>query len=257
MTTRKQALSGAVLWLAGVTMAAATPTDVVVHVLSKDAKFIGSSMGGVQVTIRDVDTGELLAKGVTSGDTGDTKRLMATDHKRGEPLSTEGAAKFVATLDINEPHLIEVTAYGPLAQRQSANKVSTTQWLVPGKPISGGDGLLLVMPGFVVDVLDPPTHVKLKGVPQTVKLRSNVTMMCGCPLDPKGPWNPSKIEVKALLKHNGAAAGEVALEYTGTTSEFAGNVDVKQPGTYIATVYAYDASNGNTGVDVVTFMVEP
>ncbi len=42
----------------------AEPTHITVHVLAKGAKFIGTSMGGVEITIRDADTGELLAKGV-------------------------------------------------------------------------------------------------------------------------------------------------------------------------------------------------
>ncbi len=243
--------------LSMVTAVHAAPTEVVVRVLSKDAKFIGTSMGGVLITIRDVDTGELLAKGTTKGDTGDTKRIMVADKKRGDVLSSDHAAKFVASLDINEPRLIEVSAYGPLAQRQSANKVSATQWLVPGKSINAGDGFLLHMPGLVVDILDPPTHVKLKGATQSVKLRSNVTMMCGCTVEPKGHWDPSKFEIKALLKRNGEAMGELPFEYAGAISQFAATWEIKEPGTYQAIVYAYDPANGNTGVDNVTFIVEP
>ena len=55
----------------------AEPTDIVVRVLSKDAKFIGTSMGGMRVTLRDAHTGEILATGLTQGGTGDTKRLIA------------------------------------------------------------------------------------------------------------------------------------------------------------------------------------
>jgi hypothetical protein len=49
--------------------------------------------------------------------------------------------------------------------------------VVPGKHITGGDAWMLELPGFVVDVLAPPTHVSLKGVPYTVTLKANVTMM--------------------------------------------------------------------------------
>lgn len=250
-------LLGLGLGLSFATSIHAKPTDITVRVISKDGKFVGTSMGGVLITIRDADTGELLAKGETKGDTGDTKRIMAAERKRGEALSSEGAAKFAVTLDINEPRLIEIAAYGPLAQRQSANRVSATQWIIPGKHISAGDGFLLQLPGFVVDVLDPPTHIKLSGTPQTVKLRANVTMMCGCTIEPGGLWDAGKFEVKALLKRNGEAAGELPLEYAGTISQFAGNWDIKQPGTYQASVYAYDPANGNTGMDNVTFVVAP
>ena len=234
---------------------AAVPTAITVRVVAKGAKFIGTSMGGVRITIRDADTGELLAKGVTRGDTGDTKRLMVAAHKRGDVLSSEGAAKYTTTLDLDEPRLLEVTTYGPLAQRQAANRVSATQWVVPGKNITAGDGWLLEMPGLIVDVQAPPTHVKLKGVPQSVKIEANVTMMCGCPIAPGGVWDAGKMEVKALLRRNGEAAGELPLSYAGATSQFAGTWKVDKPGTYEATVYAYEPVNGNTGLDHVTFMV--
>lgn len=250
-------MAGLALVISMATAVHAASTEIVVRVISKDGKFVGASMGGTLITIRDVDSGELLAKGVTKGDTGDTRRIMVMDKKRGDSLATDSAAKFVTTLEITEPRLIEVSAYGPLAQRQSANKVSATQWIVPGKHINAGDGFLLQMPGFVVDIVDPPTHIKITGAVQAMKLRANVTMMCGCTLEPGGQWDPSKYEVKALLKRNGEAVGELPLEYAGAISQFAATWDVKQAGTYQATVYAYDPANGNTGVDHVTFIVTP
>ena len=167
----------AVLGILAVTPAMAEPTRITVRVLSKDAKFVGTSVGGVLIQIRDAQSGALLAEGVTAGDTGDTKRIMLADRKRGVPLATEEAAKFEATLNIEEPRWVEVTAYGPLAQRQSANRTSATQWVVPGKHITGGDAWLLELPGLVVDVLAPPAHLKLGGLPQRVELRANVMMM--------------------------------------------------------------------------------
>ena len=57
-----------VLFLVMMTTSAwAVPTEITVHVKTKDAKFLGTSMGGALVTIKDAQTGELLAKGVTSG----------------------------------------------------------------------------------------------------------------------------------------------------------------------------------------------
>ncbi len=153
----------------------AVPTDITVKVKTKDAKFIGTSMGGALITIKNADTGELLAKGVTQGSTGNTKLIMKSPWTRGVPIST-GAAEFKATIDINEPTLIEVTAYGPLAQRQSANRTSVTQWVVPGKHIVNGDAFMIEVPGLVVDVLSPPTHIKYKGATE-VPIQVNVAMM--------------------------------------------------------------------------------
>jgi hypothetical protein len=226
-------------------------------VKSKDAKFVGTSVGGVLITLKDALTGEVLATGHTAGDTGDTDRMMKTPVTRGASLATATAAHFTVTLDLAEPRLIEVTAYGPLANLQAANRVSATQWIVPGKHITTGDAWLMELPGFAVDVLAPPTHLRLKGTPQIVQLAANVMMMCGCPITPGGVWDANKYEVKALLKKDGAMIGDLALQYAGTTSQFAGAWTVQETGIYEAVVYAYDPANGNTGVDSVTFVVEP
>jgi hypothetical protein len=186
---RVLAVTAAAMALAG--PAWAKPTEITVRVISRDAKFIGTSMGGVLVTLRDADTGELLARGKTRGGTGDTDRIMGA-REPGTFLSTPDAAKFSTTLDLDEPRRIEVTAYGPLAQRQGANRVSAVQWVVPGRDLTGGDGWVLEMPGFVVDALAPPAHVKLSGLPQAVTLRANVTMMCGCPVTPGGHWDANR-----------------------------------------------------------------
>ena len=83
---------GAVAILAGIVAvgggAQAEPTEIVVRVLSRDAKFIGSSMGGAQVTLRDVKSGDVLAEGQTSGGTGDTGLLMKANQTRRAALST-------------------------------------------------------------------------------------------------------------------------------------------------------------------------
>lgn len=241
-----------------VTLAAApahaVPTRIDVRVISKGAKFIGTSMGGVSITVADADTGEMLAHGVTHGSTGDTDRIMKQSHVRPRVLSTEGAAVFSTTLDLDQPRRIRITALGPLAQRQASNEVSATQWVVPGKDLTGGDGWLLEMPGFSVDVLSPPSHVRLGD--RTVHLAANVTMMCGCPITPGGLWNADAFEVAAIITRDGAQVATVPLAYAGTASQFAVDWTAPEPGTYEAAVYAFDPSNGNTGVDLTTFVVQ-
>jgi hypothetical protein len=235
--------------------AAAEPTQITVRVLSKDAKFIGTSMGGMRIVLRDAQTGAILADGVTAGGTGDTKRLMHADSGRRAQLSDATAAKFDATLDIDEPRLIEVDAYGPLGQPQSAHRVTATQWVVPGAHLTGGDGWVLELPGFVVDVLAPPAHVKLPAGTSKVDLRANVVMMCGCPIEPKGLWDADKLQVKALVKRDGKMIATVELPFAGATSQFATALRIDAPGTYEVVVYAHDAGNGNTGLDRTTFIV--
>jgi len=169
-------IAGLALLTVLATAAGAVETRVTVSVLSKDAKFIGTSMGGAMVTIRNADTGEVLATGLTDGSTGNTGLLMKQDITRRTVLVDENSAKFTATIDIDVPTLVEISARGPMAQRQSVASASVTQWLIPGRDVTAGNGVLLEIPGFVVDVLAPPAHVKLQG-PLDVPVRANLTMM--------------------------------------------------------------------------------
>jgi hypothetical protein len=168
-----------------VSSAKAEPTEIIVRVIGKDAKFIGTPIGGMRITLRDAETHETLATGITSGTAGQSKFSMDTSGGRRAVLSDPTAAKFVATLDLSTPRLIEVEAYGPLAQLQSANRVVATQWVVPGRGIANGDGWLLELPGLIVDVLDPPAHLMLPASASKAEIHANVTMMCGCPIAPK------------------------------------------------------------------------
>jgi len=240
--------------LAAGSPAAAEPTEITVRVLSKGAKFVGTSIGGARVVLRDADTGELLAEGTTRGTTGSTARIMREPRTPHDPVATEDAAAFRATLELAEPRRIEVVAEGPLAQPQASNRVSATQWVVPGRHVTGGDAWLLVLPGFAVDVLDPPAQRSLS-TGEPVRLRANVTMMCGCPIEPGGLWDADRFDVRAILAHDGRAVREVALSYAGRTSQFEARLRDLAPGIWEATVYAHDPANGNTGLDRTSWRI--
>lgn len=231
----------------------AVPTEIVVRVLSRDAKFVGTSMGGARITLSDAQTGEVLASGVTRGSTGSTKKVMHADGGRRAVLHNENSGAFSATLDLHAPRQIKVEAIGPLGQMQAANTVTATQWVVPGKHLNGGDGWLLELPGFAVDILAPPAHVRLEGAIAEVTVKANIVMMCGCPIEPGGLWNADGYEVVAMVEHNDETLGRYPLRFAGETSQFATAVPVDSPGLYVVTVYAYDAATGNTGVDSTTF----
>ena len=234
----------------------AIPTTITVRVISKGAKFVGTSMGGAQITLKNKITQEVLAAGVTQGSTGSTERIMKTATHRNDSLSDENSAKFTTSIDINEPTWVEVTAYGPLAQVQAANTASLSQWVMPGKHINDGDAWRLELSGFVVDVLAPQTHIKLPGEVDSVQIQANITMMCGCPIVPKGLWDADKYEIKAIVNKNSERMEEVLLSFAGKPSLFEAVIPVRGQGVYEVTVYAYDASNGNTGIDRVTFIVQ-
>jgi hypothetical protein len=162
---------------------------------------------------------------------------------------------FRATLDLAAPRRIEVSALGPLAQRQAAGSVSSSMWVVPGKHVTGGDGWLLELPGFAVDVLAPPAQQRLPAG-REVALRANVVMMCGCPIEPGGLWDASRYEVGAVVFRNGTKLRELPLAWAGETNQFAGALGDLAPGAYEVLVYAHDPANGNTGLDRTVFLVE-
>lgn len=232
----------------------AEPTDIVVRAISRDAKFIGDSMGGVHIILRDARSGTILAEGVTSGGTGDTKRLTETA-KRREALATPEAAAFRATIDIDQPRLVQLEAHGPLAQPQSAVTVTSQQWILPGKHIREGNGWMVEMPGFVVDILDPPTASTFKLPTADIKLRANVVMMCGCPTSPGGLWDSNRFQITAMIQLDGKALPESPLTYTGTTSQYELAFRPDKAGVYNVVVQAYDSTTGNAGVDRTTFTV--
>jgi|GEM_PF-70759 len=235
----------------------AEETHIDVRVRSQGAKFIGTSMGGVRILIRDAATEELLASGVTGGSTGDTERIMKEKQGVHDFLATPDAAVFHATVDIDQPTKIKVEATGPLAQPQAMQTATVTQWLIPGKSIVEGDALLLTLPGFVVDILSPPAHKKLTGTPQTIDLSANVTLMCGCPVEPDGLWDATRYQIRMQLKRDGETVATHSLEYAGKPSQFKRQIKLLKPGTYEVIVYAFDPHNGNTGIDKTTFIVAP
>ena len=156
----------------------AAETRVMVRARTKDAKFIGTSMGGALVVIRKADTGEILASGLTSGGTGDTKRIMNDPHVRGAQITDLSTAGFEAKIDLAEPTFVTVEVSGPMGQRQSAAKATVQTWLIPGKNV-GGDGLMVEIPGFAVNLVAPRAHevVALEGGKAKVPLVANVVMM--------------------------------------------------------------------------------
>lgn len=233
--------------------ATAEPTAIDVHVISRGAKFIGSSMGGVAITIRDAQSGAILAEGVTAGTTGSTDRIMRSEHGRSPLLVTEDAGGFRTELDIERPTRLEIAAFGPLAQRQSAQEVTATAWVFPGHDMAGGNGFLLEMPGLSVDLLSPPAH--LRRAPGPIDIAANVTMMCGCPLTPEGLWDSDEFAITAVIRRDGREVALVPLSYAGSASQFAGRFEAEEPGLYEIAVQAIQPGLNNTGVDFAHIIV--
>ena len=230
-------------------VARAEPTEIVVRVMAKDGKFVGTSMGGAQIVLRDADSGETLAQGLTAGGTGSTPKIMTMPHTPRDVLSDSDAAKYSVTLDLERPRRITVTATGPMNPKEAAMTVSSTQWVVPGKSLNGGDGWVIELRGFAVNLIDAlPAEVRIGGAPQKIALKAKVTLMCGCPVEAGGMWDANRIEVAAIVQSGGKSKASVPLAYAGEPNTFAGEIELKEAGEYVVDVFAYDPANGNTGV---------
>ncbi|MCF8030201.1 MAG: hypothetical protein K9K39_04850 [Desulfohalobiaceae bacterium] len=75
-------------------------------------------------------------------------------------------------------------------------------------------------------------------------------------MTPGGVWDSEEMEIRGLVRRDGDLVQEIVAEYTGTASYHALKVDVTTPGTYEIACFAYNTRNGNTGLDLVTFMAE-
>jgi len=230
----------------------AQETSVMVRALAKDAKFIGTSIGGAKIIVRNAETGEIMDQGITAGSTGNTELIVKKPRKRYEKISDENAAGFEAKLDITQPTFVTVEAHAPINKKQ-ARVLSTTQiWVIPGKDISG-DGVILEVPGFVVDILSPQTHESL-AASKEITIKANVVMMCGCPVTEDGTWDANQYEIKALITSEEGESKEIALKATEKSSTFKLNTKLEK-GIYTLTVYAYDPVTGNTGLDRTNIIV--
>ena len=234
------AVAAALFALATFSAVRAEPTEVVVRALSRDAKFIGDSMGGVQVTLTDAATGHELAKGLVVGTTGDTQRIMIAPRQRGAALSTPETAAFRTALDLDRPTLVKVEAVGPLAKPHAQITVTSMKWLLPGQPLVG-DGWLLEFPGLVVE---PAWVVETNGL----KIDAKVTLMCGCPIEPGGLWDAAKYNVRATLLNGDQTVSTTTLAYAGKPSTFTGKLPGPKAGAYRLRVVATNPETGNTGV---------
>jgi len=151
-------------------------TKVIVRAVSKDAKVIGSGVGGAFVRMKNLETGEILAQGKQEGGTGETDRIMVQPRRRGEVLfGTPDAAFFQAEIPLDRPTQVEIFAEAPLAYPHAMQKGSKTITLIPGKHILG-EGLIIELNGLIVNIVSPSPNENLKKG-ETVLVRAEVRML--------------------------------------------------------------------------------
>ena len=227
-------------------------TRITVRVTANDAKILGSGVGGARVVVRDAHTLDTLAHGVQQGATGSTDAIMRTPRARDATVfNTDGAAAFVAEIDIQEPTLVEIIGEGPLDTPHSMQRASKTIMAVPERHIDG-EGIELKLHGFTI-VLDQQHYAVESGGSFTVN--ANVTMLCGCPTEPGGLWDSNNYEMLATLLDAGQPVSTVPLEYSGTTSNYQATFTDLESGRYMLQVVVNDSDRANTGVSMAEVTV--
>lgn len=235
---------------AGIVLAALLPqalpaqTTVTVRVVAHDAKIIGSGVGGATVIIRNAVTGEVLAQGAQQGGTGDTRRIMEEPRARGAAVfESQGAAGFTATVALDTPTVVEVVAEGPRNYPQAMQRASTTLLLVPGQDVPG-DGVVLELHGFIVELLDPQQARAADSLP----IRARIRMMCGCPFTTGGLWDAGRMAVVARVYDGATVVREVPLRFTGEENIWGGALPAAAlPTGARLVVIAADAERANFG----------
>lgn len=225
--------------------AIAEPTEVVVRVISQDAKFVGDSMGGAEVVLRDTKSDKILAKGITSGGTGDTEKIMAAKG-RSPARASDTAASFRTTIDVQRPLLVRVEIKGPLGFPNTMQRTTSERWLVPGQNAGDNDGWVVELPGLAVRLLDPMPIAFIRGEAQI--LTAEVQLMCGCPITPAGLWDSANYEVVAEVRQDGKLREVVLLPFSAAPGRFAASWTPKTKGKADLIIIARNRTTGNTGV---------
>ena len=235
----------------------ATPTTVVVHVVAHDAKLIGSAVGGAHVTITNAETGEVLAQGLHSGGTGDTRQIMVEPRIRDSLVfTTDGAAAFRATIPLSQPTLVEVRAHGPLAYPEAAATAVTTVLLFPGQDVAG-DGIVMDLHGYIVEITSPASQASPRTAKagQRITVQARVRMLCSCPTGEGELWRAGT--VLARFRQGDRVTDAVPLAYTGGGSLYAGELRVPQAGSWLLEVTAADPARANFGIGRTALIIRP
>lgn len=235
-------------------------TQVLVRVQAKGGKFLGPDAGYSQVTLTDTDTGMVLAQGVAEGGSGTLTGGFAASATRQQvvtpmwgtqvPLwlsATPGqpTAGLTATLDLDAPALVQFTADALTNGTPNGHAVTQTMWIIPGADLTAEPGVVLVIPGLIVNILS----VAITAGHPSLMVTAWVTMMCGCKIDPTLPWLPGEFVVTATLADmDGNVVAQAPLVFQ-TTSTFGTAQPLTAPrgGSYNLTVSAVQASEANAG----------
>lgn len=115
-------------------------TKITVRIQAKGGKYLGDDIGGAWISIRNQQTGEILASGVTHGDAGTVSDkyvsgasgraiITPTDSPQVHwVLAGSATSHFTAELSLDHTAMLEISAWGATGGLQAAHRVVATQW---------------------------------------------------------------------------------------------------------------------------------
>jgi hypothetical protein len=233
------------------------PTTILVRVVGHGAMVLGREVGGARVTITDVATKQILASGIQQGDA-DQNQIMRTPRLMEEPhYSSRPAAAFIATFDLPNPTLVEVTAEGPLAYPASSQRASTTVWLVPGQDTTN-DGIVLHLYGYIVQIEHPKPGESLIAKDDVI-LSASVRTLSGALVRPHGDWDSRKVQIYGEVLIGNRVLERLQMFYNNDHATFEAPFFVPlpkdAPDGISLRVVAADPSSGNVGVGKAKYPV--
>jgi hypothetical protein len=212
-------------------------------------------VGGARITIRDEATAVVLAEGFQEGG-GEAVAATVRQRQAHEEIDgTPGAAPFEATLTLERPTVVEITAEGPLGFPQATRKVSKTLLLVPGENVLG-DGILLEIHGFIIELDSPPPEARpVAGLPLGV--RATVRSSSGRPTAPDKRRDAGGIRILARLVRGSERLAEAPLTHTDEPGTYAGTLPPVSPGPAELVVLALDPAAASFGRFRQRLEIEP
>jgi hypothetical protein len=233
-------------------------TTVLVRVVAHGAMVLGRDVGGARITITDIETGRILASGLQQGDSGDQNQIMRTPHMMEEPIySSRPSAAFTATLDLQQPTLVEVSAEGPLAYPAALQKACKTLLLIPGQNLTH-DGIVLHLYGYLVEIERPKPRETLIAK-DDVKLRASVRTLSGSVVRPHGDWDSRKLRIYGEVLIGDRIVERLQMFYDEASRTFEAPffvpLSTDAPDGITLRVVAADPAGGNFGVGQATFPV--
>lgn len=234
------------------------PTTVLVRVVAHGAMVLGREVGGARVTITDVTSGHILATGLQQGEAGDQNQIMRTPHLMEEPIySSRPSAAFTATLELQKPTLVQISAEGPLAYPTALQRASKTLLLIPGQDLTH-DGIVLHLYGYLVQIERPKPRDALIAK-DDVKLRASVRTLSGSLVRPHGDWDSRKIRIYGEVLIGDRIIERLQLFYDEGSRTFEAPFFVPPskdvPDGITLRVIATDLSTGNSGMDQANYPV--